>query len=133
MIMRIVMSNLLLVVDAVVNLILGGLLIWYPKSLVDAMGLHTPSPRFFSTILGGVLVGIGVALILEDRRTGNSPVGIGLGGAIAINLCGATALAASLLTAQLSLTPFGGIFLWGLVLILVIVSGLEWANLRRTQ
>jgi hypothetical protein len=112
---------------------LGGLLIWYPTSLVEVMGLPTHSPRLFSRILGGVLVGIGIALILEDRRKGDVANGLGLGGAIAINLCGATALAAGLLSAQLSLTPFGGLFLWGLVLILVVVSGLEWANIRRTQ
>lgn len=131
--MGLVLSNTLLVVDAVLNLVLGGLLLWYPNSLAQAMGLPMPSPRIFSTILGGVLVGIGLALILEDRRTENAPVGLGLGGAIAINLCGALALAAVLFSAQLSLTPFGGIFLWGLVVILVCVSGLEWANIRSTQ
>ena len=130
--MRIVLSKPLLIVDAVVNLILGGLLLWYPKSLVEAMGLPMPSRGFFSTILGGVLVGIGLALIVEDRRSSQKPVGLGLGGAIAINLCGAITLAAALLSPNLSLTPFGGIFLWGLVFILVVVSSLEWASIRRT-
>ena len=131
--MRIVMSNLLLVVDAVVNLILGGLLLWYPKILVEAIGLPPSPQKIYSTVLGGVLVGIGIALILEDRRTEDSPIGLGLGGAIAINLCGATALAASLLSAQLILTTFGRIFLWGLVFILAFVSGLEWLSLLRSR
>jgi len=131
--MPIVLSNPLLILDAIINLILGGLLIWYPPALVEAMGLPLSPSRIFPDVLGGVLIGIGVALILEDRRTGIRPVGLGLGGAIAINLCGAVALASSLLSARPALTHFGQVFLWGLVFLLVLVSGFEWLNLRRTS
>ncbi|MGD8603347.1 MAG: hypothetical protein PVF49_02125 [Anaerolineales bacterium] len=124
-------SHRLLVLDALINLLLGGLLVWYPASLVTAFGLPSLGSRFFAMILGGVLVGIGIALLLEYRRGQDDLVGLGLGGAIAINLCGAIALAAALSLAELSLTSLGTGILWGLVVVLIGVSSLEWMSWRR--
>jgi hypothetical protein len=48
--------------------------------------------------------------------------GIGLGGAIAINLCGGLVLAAWMLFGGLSLPLRGSVFLWTLVVLLVTIS-----------
>jgi hypothetical protein len=72
-----------------------------------------------------VLFGIGLALLLECYRKSNRFAGLGLGGAIAINLCGGFVLAAWLLSDKLSLPLQGTILLWCLVLLLVGISLLE--------
>ena len=111
--------------DAAINLILGVLLMAFPAKLVKALGIPMADPSFYATVLGGVLFGIGLALLLECYRKSNRFAGLGLGGAIAINLCGGLVLAAWLLSSKLSLPLRGQIFLWSLVLILVGISLLE--------
>lgn len=115
----------LLKADAAINLILGILLMAFPAGLVKALGIPMPGTPFYATILGGVLFGIGLALLLECYRKSNRFVGLGLGGAIAINLCGGFVLAAWLLSDKLTLPLRGHIFLWFLVLLLVGISLLE--------
>ncbi len=73
-------------------------------------------------ILGAVLFGIGIALIWEGIRGDGQLVGLGLGGAIAINLSGGLALTGWLLFGDLSLPLRGQLFLWGLASILVLIS-----------
>ena len=124
-------SNLLKA-DAVINLILGILLMTFPTGLVKALGVPMSDPPFYATILGGVLFGIGLALMVECYRKTNRFVGLGLGGAIAINLCGGIVLAAWLLSDQLTLPLRGHIFLWFLVVLLIGLILLEGlAHLRR--
>ena len=115
----------LLKADAAINLILGILLMVFPAGLVKALGIPMSVPPFYATILGGVLFGIGLALLVECYRKSNRFVGLGLGGAIAINLCGGFVLAAWLLSDRLTLPLRGHIFLWFLVLLLVGISILE--------
>lgn len=115
----------LLKADAAINLILGILLMAFPAGLVKALGIPVPGTPFYATILGGVLFGIGLALLVECYRKSNRFVGLGLGGAIAINLCGGFVLAAWLLSDKLTLPLRGHIFLWFLVLLLVGISLLE--------
>ena len=117
--------NLLLKADAAINLILGILLMTFPAKLVNALGVPMADPSFYATILGGVLFGIGLALLLECYRKSNRFAGLGLGGAISINLCGGLVLAFWLLSDKLSLPLRGQIFLWLLVLLLVGISVLE--------
>jgi hypothetical protein len=52
-------------------------------------------------------------------------VGLGLGGAIAINLCGGGALASWLIFGNLTIPIKGRIFLWILVFLLVGISSIE--------
>ena len=111
--------------DAAINLILGVLLMAFPAGLVKALGMPMPDISFYPTILGGVLFGIGLALLIECYRKSNRFIGLGLGGAIAINLCGGFVLAVWLLSAKLALPLRGQILLWFLVLLLVVISLLE--------
>jgi hypothetical protein len=79
-----------------------------------------------------VLFGIGLALLVECYRKSNRFVGLGLGGAIAINLCGGIVLAAWLFSDKLTLPLRGQILLWFLVLLLICLSLLEGlAHVRR--
>jgi hypothetical protein len=121
-------SSNLLVVDATINLLLGVLLIAFPAGLVEALGIPQAESAFYPSILGAVLVGIGVALFVERAR-GES--GLGLLGAISINMCGGLVLAGWLLFGSLALPTRGQVVLWLLVAILVGISGLELATQLR--
>ena len=71
---------------------LGVLLAAFPESVVDLLGVPASSTKFYPSILGAVLIGIAVALVIEYVRRPTRPAGLGLCGAIAINLCGAVFL-----------------------------------------
>ena len=123
-----------LTVDGVVNLVLGVFLLWYPDSVIDSLGLPNEGRPFFANILGAVLFGVGLALLIESWRPPLRITGLGLGGAIAINLCGGAVLAAWLLTGMADLTPFGQVALWALVVALVGLSAVElYIHLRRAS
>lgn len=115
----------LLAIDGAVNLALGVLLLWYPVSVARAFGLTADGKPFFASILGAVLFGVGLALIMERYRPPLRIVGLGLGGAIAINLCGGVVLAVWLLTGSLALTLLGQFALWALVVLLIGLTMLE--------
>ena len=125
----------LLAWDAAINLVLGMLLVAFPAGVVRALGVPETEEVFYPSILGAVLFGIGIALAVEYRgvRSGRRVVGgLGLLGAVAINLCGGVVLAAWLLFGSLQLPMRGTVFLWGLVLVLVALSGAElWHELRK--
>lgn len=114
-----------LAVDAVINLLLGFLLIPFPERIVAFLGIPTAAQAFYPSILGAVLFGIGIALVVELRRQREGPVGLGLGGAVTINLSGGIVLAVWLLSGELSLPLRGQVILWVLVGILVVISATE--------
>ena len=123
--------SLLLKVDAAINLILGILLMMFPAGLVNALGIPPAVPSFYPTILGGVLFGIGLALLIECYWKSSRFNGLGLGGAVTINLCGGGILIIWLLSDTLSLPLRGQLLLWFLVLLLLGLSLLEGlAHLR---
>jgi len=118
-------SRAVLLVDAFINLSLGILLLVLPQNLIDFLGVPATDVRFYPNILGAVLFGIGIALFIEAYERPHGLVGLGLGGAIAINLCGGIVLALLLIFGELSLPVRGLIFLWVLVLVLIVISGIE--------
>lgn len=113
------MQKNLLAVDASVNLTLGVLLLAYPGWLVTALGLPPVTNTFFPNVLGGVLFGIGIALLLAWRGDAH---GLGLDGAIAINLCGAGVVVGWLVLAPQSIPPRGHITLWATALIVIAIG-----------
>jgi hypothetical protein len=115
-------DQLLLTVDAAVNLVLGVLLLSFPRGLVAVLGIPPAERAFYPGILGGVLVGVSVALLLE--RLGVQG-GLGLWGAIAINVCGGGTLVAWLSIGRLGLPVQGYVFLWALALIVLGIAGVE--------
>jgi hypothetical protein len=122
-------EELVLTMDGVVNLALGMVLTIFPKSFARMVGVPIPSSSFYASVLGGVLVGIGLALLLQ-RFWGRSHVtGLGIEGAIAINLSGAGVLVAWLVAGGLSISTRGYLFL-STVAVLVLGIGVTEIVMR---
>jgi hypothetical protein len=117
--------RVLLTVDGLINIVLGVALMAFPAKLVSLLGVPNARPAFYPSVLGAVLVGIGIALILELRRPRASLAGLGLAGAVAINVSAGLVLAGWLVFGGLSIPFRGHVLLWGLVLVLVGLSGAE--------
>ena len=115
----------MLVVDGIVNLILGILLMLFPARLMDAFDLPKVETYFYVNILGAVLFGIGIALLLECFTGKIGITGLGIGGAIAINFCGGGALVYWLLFGALDLALGGTIFLWSIAVVVLGVGVVE--------
>lgn len=121
-------------VDGVANLLFGLVLLVFPRAFFEALGIPWTEHGLYPTILGGVLVGIGVALVQERRSGGGGAKGLGLAGAVAINLSAGLAIAAWLVLSEANeLQASGRIFLWLLVLFLVALSAGEVAAQRREE
>jgi hypothetical protein len=120
----------ILFVDAVINLVLGILLVAFPPAIVTWLGIPMTSEPFYPSILGAVLFGIGIALLIECFRKPGATVGLGLAGAIVINVCGSMVLGVWLLSDAMDLSPNGKIVLWALLVLLIGLSSLEWILVR---
>jgi len=125
-----VVNKILLFADAAINLILGILLLMYPQWLVDALGLPKTASAFYPSVLGGVLIGIGVALLIAHR---GGTQGLGLDGAIAINLCGAGVLAGWLIVSPQMFTIRGRVTLWTVAILVIGIGLVELAHRARSR
>ena len=122
----------LLRIDAVINIILGFLILLFPAGSLDLLGLPPVSNYFYTTVLGGVLMGIGLALLLESSGAREGFRGLGLGGAICINLCGGGALLVWLLVSPINLTLSGMLVLWAVCLVVLGIAAVElWKAMRQ--
>lgn len=124
------MSSPLLLIDAAINLVLGVLLVIFPAWLVTLLGIPEATPAFYPGILGGVLFGVGIALLVQYFRGAG---GLGLEGAISINLCGGTVLAGWMGFGNMTLPLRGQIFLWALVVLLIGLSSFEFFTARTSK
>ena len=115
----------LLLIDGVVNLILGLLLFLYPRGIVELLGLPPTDTYFYAIILGAVLFGIGIALVIELYGIPRKVRGLGLGGAIAINLSGAGALVIWLVISPFSLSIRGRVILWSVAIVVLTIAFAE--------
>jgi hypothetical protein len=115
----------LLVIDAIINLVLGVLLLFFPAGVVELLGLPLTNTNFYPSILGAVLFGIGVALLIERYGASMKIRGLGLGGAIVINLCGVGVLLLWLLIAPFDIPLRGNVILWSIAIIVLIVGFVE--------
>jgi hypothetical protein len=113
-----------LMIDAFINYALGILCILYPF-VPESIGVPIIENSFYPNILGAVLFGIGIALTIECYRKQGGMVGLGLGGAIAINLSGGFVLILWLIFGDLNIPLRGHFFLWSLAIILVGISLIE--------
>jgi len=117
-------ESILLIVDAFINYALGILCILYPY-VAETIGVPFVENSFYPNILGAVLFGIGIALTIEYFRKQLGWVGLGLGGAVAINLAGGTVLIFWLILGNLTIPFRDQVFLWLLAIILVLISSIE--------
>ena len=121
-------------IDAFINLVLGILLLAYSPPIVEFLGVPSTQNYFYPNILGAVFVGIALALIVEAyRKRLDGFIGLGLFGAICINMCGGIVLFLWLVLGDLKLPLKGYIFLWSLDIILLVISTIELIiNLRKS-
>ena len=119
----------LLLVDGIGNVGLGAILIIAPLRLSSWLGLPEPTSGIFPSLFGAVLVGIGIALLMQRR--GTSREALGLTGALVINSCFGVALFGWLLAGGLELPVHGALILWTLAVILIVLSAIEMASTRR--
>ena len=118
----------LLELDGVGNLLLGIPLLLFPTAVSNFLGISTAGTTLYPVVLGSVFFGIGIALLVE--RFIPSLSGLGLGGAMTINLIFGLALIAWLLLSQTALPLRGAVVLWGLAVILVAISAAEVFSLQ---
>lgn len=116
------MKHLVLIIDAIINFVLGIFLIIYPIQLIRFLGIPEAISPFYPSVLGAVLCGIALALVIEYYR---SPAGLGLGGAVVINICGAFILIVMMVRHAVHMPFQGYLFLWILVVVLIFVSVIE--------
>ena len=126
-------ESTLLEIDGFGNLILGLLFILFPVGLADVLGIPLDESSFYSTVLGGILIGIGIALLVERFRRSEGVVGLGLVGAISINLSFGISLAVWLLIREVEMSRQAAVLLWLLVVILIGISTIELLSLRRNK
>ena len=112
----------LLIIDGIVNLVLGLLLLLFPLGIAEQLGVPVSDLDFYPTILGAVIFGIGIALLIEAYGASRGVRGLGLGGAIAINMCGATALLVWLVVSPLGIPMRGYIVLWSIAIIVLLIG-----------
>ena len=118
-------TRLLLAIDSFINLLLGVILVVFLEPLAIALGAPVPASAFYPSILGGVLFGIGIALAMEYWKPRERLGGLGLGGAIAINMCGGLVLAAWLIRGAVDVPIRGYVLMWSLAILLVGISAVE--------
>jgi hypothetical protein len=115
-----------LLIDAFINLVLGLLLLAFNPSLASFLGVPTSPSPFYPNILGGVFIGITLALVMEAlRKPGEGDAGLGRMGAVSINLCGGGVLFLWLIFGGLDLPLRGVLLLWGLAILLPAISLVE--------
>ena len=116
----------ILFVDAIINFVLGVLLLIFSPAIASWLGVPLSSTSFYPNILGAIFIGITIALLIDVKgKKDNGNMGLGLLGAISINLCGGTILALWLILGDLELPVRGFTILWIIVFILIIVSVTE--------
>jgi len=126
-----IQNKKLLILDGVVNLLLGIFLLCFPFGIATWLGVPEGGPNFYPIILGAVLFGIGVALLLEAYGKQKGIRGLGLEGAIAINFCGAGALAIWLLAVPLDIPLRGHVVLWVIAISVLLVGFVELIHQMR--
>jgi hypothetical protein len=86
--------------------------------------------NFFPNVLGGVLVGIALALLIAWHGGRH---GLGFDGAIAINLCGAGVVAGWLALSPETFPPRGRITLWIIALLVLGIGLVEFGHRLRSK
>jgi len=110
-----------------VSCYLGFLLLLFPAGILELFGLPLTDTYFYTSILGAVIFGIGIALLLELAGVGRGIRGLGLGGAIVINFWGAGVLVAWLLFGHLSIPIRGHVTLWTVAILVLAIGFIETA------
>ena len=125
-------DRMLLIIDAWVNMLLGVLLVLFPLGLAGFLGVPATATHFYPSPLGAVLIGIGIALMIEAYGRSGGRRGLGLAGAMAINFCGAGALTLWLVAAPPDIPLRGRLLLWTIAIAVTAIGLLELAGKSAT-
>lgn len=116
----------LLWIETLLKLSGGIVLIAMPRLAIKLLGLPFGDNAFWPRLLGGVLIGLAGAFYMEGAVAGSK--GLGLGGAILINLAAAGAVAGHIVLNRSSGASRGRLILWLLVALLFLLSLIEIAH-----
>lgn len=117
------MSEQLLWIEACLKLGSGLALVVVPRTLARLLGLPSADQPFWPRLLGALLIGLGIASLLEVRMQG----GLGLAGSVAVNLAGAAMIATLLTLGRAGKTLRGRFLLWLATAALVVLGLVEIA------
>jgi hypothetical protein len=120
--------KILLIIDCIVNLFLGVILLLFPIGIIDFFGLPQTNTNFYPSILGAVILGIGLALLFELVCHAKRFRGLGLGGAILINIVGSLVLIFWLIFGSLDIPTKGQMVLWILGVVVFLIGMVEIAT-----
>jgi hypothetical protein len=115
----------LLVIDGIVNLLLSVLLLLFPFGIARILGVPIPDTHFYPTLLGAVLLWVGIALLMDVYGQPRGIRGLGIAGAISINFCGAVVLTLWLIFAPLGLPLRGYVVLWAIAIVVFAIGFVE--------
>ena len=121
-------NKMLLLIDGIVNLFFGLLLLLFPIGVIDFLGLPQTNTNFYASILGAVIIGIGLALLFELAGHAKGFRGLGLGGAILINMIGSLVLFFWLIFGSLDIPLKGRMVLWAVGVIVFSIGIVELAT-----
>lgn len=116
-------DKILLLIDSVINIVIGLILLCYPLGIGEFLDLPESGNIFYPLILGAVILGIGIALLIEYNYSEKGQRGLGLEGAIIINITASSALILFLIFGNLNIRQPGFIILW-IIGILVFSVGI---------
>ena len=116
----------LLWIETLLKLVFGLVLATVPLTAARLFGLSRPDSGFWPRLLGGVLIGLAGATFLEGWI--KNAHGLGLGGCLIINLAAAAILFALLVLGKATDLRRGRLLLWGIVILLIVLSLLEVAH-----
>jgi hypothetical protein len=102
---------------------IGVVLALTPVTLAKALGLPRPSTTFWPRLVGALLFSLGVAAFLTGA--GHVETGLGLGALAVINLVGAAALMAALMTSNAGETRRGRLLIAAMTAFLIVLSSAE--------
>jgi hypothetical protein len=99
-----------LTIEALLRGALALVLILAPKSMIAALGLPRTEATFWPRLLGAVFAGMAAAAYIEGHFKVQS--GLGLGGAVAVNITTAFAILTGLVVGGLDVPRRGRLLLW---------------------
>lgn len=119
------MRDQVLTVEALLRGAIAALLIVLPKSVIGALGLPRAEQSFWPRLLGAVFAGMAAAAYIEGHFKLQS--GLGLGGAVAINIATAFAILTGLVVGGLDIPRRGRLLLWISSAALIVLALFELA------
>lgn len=116
-------ADFVLIGDALLKLSAGVVLVLSAGRLMKTLGLPSGEPRFYARLLGSLLIGVGLALMIEALPTGWR--GLGAGGAAAVNFIAAVILALLTIGRPGGTNPMGRRLLWIMAASMLAFGALE--------